>query len=122
MSALDRTLAGTVLGFDLAAEIESVRNSQPGNADRTARTLVKEGPLRVTLIAMTAGGEIAEHAAEGPITIQVLEGAIQLRLEDDAMLIGAGHIVAVPARQRHSVTAPGNAAFLLTVVMPGSGA
>src|SRR5690606_10990920 len=64
MSSLDRTLAGADLHFDLDHEIESVRDSHA--AARTARTLVKDGPLRVTLTVMRAGGEIAEHAAEGP--------------------------------------------------------
>lgn len=117
MSSLDRALAGANLYFDLDHEIESVRDSH--SAARTARTLVKDGPLRVTLTVMRAGGEIAEHAAEGPITIHVLRGSIILVLGGTEVEVRSGGLVAAPARERHAVRATEDAAFLLTVVMPG---
>ena len=120
MSSLNRTLAGANLQFDLEREIESVRGAQPESASgRTARTLVKDGPLRVTLTVMRAGSEIAEHAAEGPITIHVLRGSILIVLGGAEVEIRSGELVAAPARERHAVRATEEAAFLLTVVMPG---
>lgn len=123
MSALNRALAGAPLHFGLRDEIESLRVAHSDMVGgRTARTLVKDGPLRVTLIALDAGGSIAAHAAEGPITIHVLRGTIRLELTDDALDVHAGEIVSLPTRARHAVSAAEDAAFLLTVVLPDAGA
>ncbi len=48
----------------------------PGESDagRTAESLVKDDRLRVVLITMRAGATLHDHAAPGPITIQVLDG------------------------------------------------
>ena len=54
-----------------------------------ARTLVKEGPLRLTLIGLGLGGTIRPHQAEMPLTILVLEGEITL-------VLGAGTEAAGP--------------------------
>jgi hypothetical protein len=43
----------------------AVAAASPEGSGRTARTLVKDGPLRVTLIELAPGEAIAEHRAEG---------------------------------------------------------
>ena len=119
MSSLNRPLAGDAMFFDLAEEIEHVQAAEPAaQTRRTARTLVKNGPLRVTLILMHAGGEIAEHTAPGPITVQVLRGSIRFRVEDNEQRIDAGQIISLGGGVLHSVAADEEAAFLLTLVQP----
>jgi len=105
--------------FDLAKEIDAARAAEPAaQTRRTARTLLKEGPLRVTLILVHAGGEIAEHTAPGPITIQVLRGSIRLRVAGTEQRIEEGQIASLAGGVHHSVAADEEAAFLLTVVQP----
>lgn len=59
MTSFDRPLAGGTLVLELAGEIERTRAVHPGGGPgRTARTLIKDGPLRVTLIVLDAGAEI----------------------------------------------------------------
>lgn len=119
MSSLNRPLAGDAMLFDLGEEIETARAAHPpAQAGRTARTLLKNGPLRVTLILMHAGGEIADHTAPGPITIHVLRGSIRFTIGGEEHRISAGQVVSAAAGVRHAVAADEEAAFLLTVVQP----
>ena len=119
MTSLNRTLSGKAMVFDLAEEIEATRVGRASQqAGRTARTLLKDGSLRVTLILLDAGCDIAGHSAEGPITVHVLRGAIRLNVEGDEHTLRSGQLLSVGAGVRHAVVANENAAFLLTVMLP----
>jgi len=123
MSSFNRPLSGKALLIDLAHEIEAAqaaRSAQPSG--RTARTLVKDGPLRVTLILLDAGGEIAEHHAEGPISVHVISGTLRMRIDEEEHQIEEGQMLTVSAGVRHDVAADTDAVFLLTVAFPGHGA
>ena len=56
MSSLRRTLEGDVLVHHLKRDEQMIDQSLLARHGRTARTLVKEGPLRLTVIALAAGG------------------------------------------------------------------
>ena len=119
MSSIDRPLSGDVLRFDLEEERGRV-NDPPllQRHGRNARTIVKEGPLRVTLVMVRAGGKIATHRADGPITVQVLQGDIQFRVGGREHRLAAGDLLAVRAGLEHDVGSDGGGTFLLTVVQP----
>lgn len=120
MTSFDRPLSGDTMVFDLAGETRTARSARAeGDARRTARTLLKEGPLRMTLIVLEPGAEMAEHAAPGPITVQPVEGTIRFRAgDDDEHVLGPGQVLSARAGVRHSVSSDDGAAFLLTVVVP----
>lgn len=104
-----------VLGrFDLDAEIARF---QPGDssAGRRAETLLKHGQLRVVLITMRAGAELAEHTAPGPITIQPLRGRFQVTTSVDAHELAPLQLIAIETGARHAVRALEDGAFLLTI-------
>ena len=119
MTAMERPLAGDVLVFDL--EEERKRTADPtllARSGRNARTLLKNGPLRVTLVVVAGGGEIAEHQAEGPITVQVVQGGIRFLVGDHDYELGPGEVLSVGPGVRHRVVSDGGGTFLLTVVQP----
>lgn len=115
MSPLQRPVSGSVLGVTLAEEVRTVREQLIATS-RSARTLIKNGPLRVTLAGLAAGGEIAPHAAEGPITVHVLDGAIELEAAGKTWRLSAGGLLSLDSGIVHSVRAPEGGIFLLTVV------
>jgi quercetin dioxygenase-like cupin family protein len=118
MPSIERPLSGDVLVFDLAVERE--RSADPAIMDRTgrsARTLLKDGPLRVTLVVLAAGAELAEHQAEGPITLQPLDGRIRFTALGRSHELGPGEMLAAGRGVRHSVASPDGASFLLTVAL-----
>ncbi|HET8633032.1 MAG TPA: cupin domain-containing protein [Gemmatimonadales bacterium] len=118
MSSVDRPLTGDVLAFTLAEEIRHLRESLSDAPARSARTLVKEGPqgpVSMTLVGLKPGGEMREHEARGPVTLQVLEGAVVLDTSDKSVELKAGMVAALGPGIRHAVRSADGAIFLLTV-------
>jgi quercetin dioxygenase-like cupin family protein len=120
MPSIQRPLSGDVLLLDLEEERE--RTTDAGileRSGRSGRTLVKDGPLRVTLVVLAAGGSLAEHEADGPITVQPLDGRVRFDTADGSWDLGPGDLLAARAGVRHSVASEGGASFLLTVALAG---
>ena len=119
MSSIDRSLSGPALRFSLAEERARVNDPELlARNGRNARTLVKEGRLRVTLVMVAAGGRIAPHHAEGPITVQMVDGAIRFRAAGREHELAPGDLLVVDAGVEHSVESTAGGTFLLTVVQP----
>lgn len=119
MPSFDRPLSGDTLVLDLAREIEQMRARAGGEAGRTARTLIKDGPMRVTLVVLEAGAVIPEHSADGPIMLQPVSGMIRFRTAAGEQVVETGQVLSAGAGVRHAVAADDGAVFLLTVVVPG---
>jgi len=125
MSPVQHPVTGHVLVFSLADEMRAVRDALGTARERVGRTLVKDGPLRVTLVAVGAGGGLEAHRAEGPISVHVLEGEIAFEAEGRTWTLGPGDLLALDRGIPHAVRSERGGVFLLTVVLPtgaGSGA
>ena len=88
-----------------------------GVRGRASRQLVRNGPLRVVLVTLAPGAELAEHLAPGPITIQSLAGRLVFRAGGAQHDIGPGQLLAAPEGVRHGVTSESGATFLLTMTV-----
>lgn len=116
MSAITRSLSGTVLDFRLEEERSRVADSAIlKRTGRSARTLSKEGDIRVMLVVLDAGAEIDTHRAAGPITVQVLDGTLDFEVGDAVHELRTGMLLTVPAGVDHAVRSEPGATFLLTV-------
>ena len=110
-------LSSNVLSFHLGEERARVNDRVLlERSGRNARTLVKNGPLRVTLVMLQGGGEIAPHRAAGPITVQVLDGDLQFNAAGQDHRLAAGDLLVLDAGVEHHVASEKGGAFLLTVV------
>ena len=119
---IDRDLAGHAIHIRLGEErAQFAERTAAGGSGRNAKTLVKEGPLRLTLMQVAAGAEIPPHHAEGPICVHVLEGSIRFRVGANEWQLGTGELLSLPAAVEHSVASDEGGVFLLTVVMPAAG-
>lgn len=121
MPSIQRPLAGKVLTFDLDEERKRTGHAA-GSSGRTARALLKEDSMRVVLVVLEPGGELAEHHAEGPITVQPLAGRINFDAEGKSHDLGPGQLLAARAGIRHAVTSRDGATFLLTISLEQGGA
>lgn len=121
MSSIDRPLSGSALRFTLREEgTHAVDPDLLAQHGRNARTLVKEDGLRITVVAVGPGGEIPEHQADGPISVQVLEGSIRFRALEEEHLLEAGTLLSLPTGIRHGVSSDAGGVFLLTVCRPNA--
>lgn len=116
MSPVRHTITGSALSFSLEEELQIIREQLGSAAARIGRTLVKDGPLRVTLVGLNAGGTLSPHKAEGPITVHVIDGEIEFEAEDKLWTLPTGTLFALDAGITHSVSAKKGGIFLLTVV------
>lgn len=100
----------------LADELLGAAAAAP--AGRSGRTLATPGEhLRQTLLALTAGTELAEHDSPGSAALQVLRGRVRVTAGADAWELGPSDHMPIPPL-RHGVTALQDAAVLLTVAHP----
>ena len=122
MSSLRRTLEGEVLVHHLKRDEQMIDQQLLARHGRTARTLVKEGPLRLTVIAIAAGGSIPVHHAEGPITIHLLEGEATFDVAEREYALRAGDVLVLASGVPHAARSTAGCVFLLTVVhLPSAG-
>ena len=118
MSTYSRShdLHGEVLSFNLGEEVEALRKDlAASNGTRTAKTLVKEGPLSVTLVALRAGASLEEHEVSGPTTIHCLGGHLSLTTALGPADMFEGKVLVLNAGVRHSAEAIQDSTLLLTL-------
>ena len=116
MSSMQRTIDGEVLVRHLTRDGWMIDADLLAAHGRTGRTLVKEGPLRLTVMAIAPGGDLPEHRTAGPVTIQVLEGEVHFQALNAMYALTAGDVLILAAGVAHSATSTAGCVFLLTVV------
>ncbi|HRQ72750.1 MAG TPA: cupin domain-containing protein [Phycisphaerales bacterium] len=104
------------LEFDLAAEAASLRSEAvPARHGHRQKTLFKHGGRTIALFVMNRGSSLSEHAADGTVTIQAVEGVIRIGLAGDDRRLRAGQVMVLRPGLPHGVAAETDAVFLLQV-------
>jgi quercetin dioxygenase-like cupin family protein len=119
MSSVNRQLHGDVLVHRLPRDAMTIDTALVAKHGRSARTLVKEGPLRLTLLALAPDGNMPVHDADGPVSIQVLEGDVVFTVSGADHTLAAGDFIVFAAGVSHSVQSTGGCLLLLTVSFAG---
>ena len=116
-------LHGKLLSFELGAEAVALNESaELAKSGRTAKTLVKEGTLRVTLVAIRKGASLESHQVAGPVSIQALSGSLKLTTDAGTVDLSAGSLVVLGAGVTHSAEAIEDCTLLLTLTIPAAAA
>ena len=116
MSPVQHRISGAALSFSLEHEMRLLRDELASAPARIGRTLVKDGSLRVTLVGIRADNGMHEHHAAGPITIQVLEGTVEVSAEGKQWPLRVGELLALDGGVVHAVASAHGGIFLLTVM------
>jgi quercetin dioxygenase-like cupin family protein len=114
----DRMIDGQLVSIDLPLFMDQVKEeSSWKDGKRNAITVFKTNGLRIVLIALHQGSEMARHIADGVISVQVLEGRIQFNTDQQCIELGKGQMLALHERIPHSVKALQESIFLLTLAI-----
>lgn len=102
-----------------AAAREHLHQARTSSTGRSATTIYggHEHTLRQTLIAMTAGAQLAEHESPGEATLFILHGRLRLHSGDDAWDGRDGDLLIIP-QARHGLEALEDSTAVLTVAKP----
>jgi quercetin dioxygenase-like cupin family protein len=111
-------LANRVIVIDTAAEAEDIdEKTAAAQRRRAAKTLVKEGHIRVTVIGLQRGVALGAHHVEGEVSIHVLRGALEVHAADSSFRLNRGNIAVLRAGVEHDARALRDSVVLLTASM-----
>lgn len=114
-------LGNEVIRCKFGAELEKLKYapSWQRESGRSSETLVKYDQFRIVLVRMKQGSYMSHHRAEGPISIQVLQGRIAVHLPEERMEdLTPGELLTLDRCLEHDVEALEESAFLLTIAWP----
>ncbi len=111
-------MSGPTSRFDLVAELEQLRGV-PHADHHVAKTLVRTTDLRVVLIAMDAGADIASHHTDAAITLQIFDGRICLTCPGSELDLCAGTVTKLDRGVRHALHAIERSSVLLSIAWSG---
>lgn len=111
-------LSGAALAFSLSEEDAGLREkAQSSTTGRAAKTLVKEGRMRVTVVALRKGAALSPHQFAGVMSIQVLRGRAQVTAVELTTELRAGSVAVFEEEVVHAAIALTDCALLVTTAM-----
>lgn len=105
--------------IDLTALVEEqIALARASSAHRSGHTIHggRDHHLRQTVVALAAGGALADHESPGEATLHVLAGRVVLTAGEDTWESGPGGYLVIPP-MRHRLDALEDSAVLLTVAV-----
>lgn len=117
-----RLLDAQMVPIDLPAFRTQIRQEQSWKTgDRNAITVFKTDGMRIVLVALHNGATMAEHSADGILSIQVLEGQIDFQVNGKHCTLAEGQMICLHPEIPHAVIAHEESIFLLTLASPPEG-
>jgi len=102
-----------VLG-EMTGLLQRVRANK---SKRTAAVLSKTGPFRISVLALDQGGQLEDHALEGPFTVQCLLGRVVLSIGGREHRLTTGDVLVADAAMPQDIAAEEASVLLLTVAV-----
>ena len=85
--------------------------------EQRSAALFKSEQLEVIRLVLSAGKSMPMHKVSGEITIQCIEGELDVQVDGNSTRLLAGQLMFLLGSVPHSVTAIANASALVTLVL-----
>lgn len=89
----------------------------PALSQATTIALFKADHLEVMRVVLRAGKSLPPHKVAGDITVQCIEGRLDVQADGQSHVLGGGQLLYLPGGVVHSVTALEDASALVTVAL-----
>jgi quercetin dioxygenase-like cupin family protein len=99
------------------ADVASVRPLGERLAREMTTTLVKTPRLEVLRVVMPRGKKIRRHEVPGEVTLQCLEGKVNLDVEDRSIELTAGDFTYLDGHRPHDLEAVLDSTLLVTILL-----
>ena len=114
----NRVLNAQLVEMDLNKFIDQIKNEVTWkNSDRNSVTIFKSETMRIVIMGLHEDAELKSHKVNGVISIQTVEGKINLVTAQQSVTLEKGQMIALEENVLHSVTAIKESFFLLTLAM-----
>ncbi len=111
----DRIIDAPVVVSDIDERIDQLKDEKAWDKnDRNGITLVKNDKLTIVLTCLHADAEINDNMVDGILTIQVLDGRVDLVTEVDRYELKERSIATLRANVPHSIKAMKRSVLLIT--------
>jgi quercetin dioxygenase-like cupin family protein len=105
--ALHRATSGEVIRLPLGDQLLTT----------PSMALVKASELEVMRMVLDAGKAVPEHQVPGELTMQCLEGAIEILAHGKTTLLKSGEMMFLAGNVPHALHAVENSSLLVTIVL-----
>jgi len=105
--------------FELVEEVARLHAETPyAEGDRNARTLAKVGAFRLVLVAFRSGAVFDESDQRGTVALQVIEGRVALRVNEETVEIGEAEVAVVAPEHPWTAVALADGILLVHLAWP----
>lgn len=107
------------MALDHAAsgEVIDVRPLGAKLSESISTALFKSSQLEVLRMVLQAGKTVPEHQVSGEMTIQCMEGVVELRAHARTQVLQAGHLMRLSGKVPYEIHAIENASLLMTIAL-----
>jgi quercetin dioxygenase-like cupin family protein len=111
-----RTIDAPSLIIDLPAFITQIKSEEAWQKnDRNSITVFKTNDLRIVLGALHENAEMPPHKSEGAMSIQVIDGALEINTDELTSTLSNGQMIAIHKDRNYRVVAIRESVYLLTI-------
>lgn len=104
-----------------SSQVVSVRPLGERLGEARTSAILKAGQLELVRVVLPAGKGLRQHSAPGELTVQCLEGRIELSTPQGRHLLEAGDLVHLPPQCPHALTALVDSSALVTLCLVRAG-
>jgi quercetin dioxygenase-like cupin family protein len=89
-------------------------------AGQVTTAIMKSAQLELVRLVLPSGKSMREHRVVGEITVQCIEGLIELTTPHASLRLGPGQLVHLQGGEAHSLLALADSTALLTICLPAA--
>jgi quercetin dioxygenase-like cupin family protein len=121
-NAVDKSFQGTVMALHhaLSGELIDIRPLKGNLKNAPTKTLYKSNRLEVFRMVLLAGKTMPTHQVVGEVTVQCLEGSIELAVAGISQLMREGDLICLAGSETHGLKAVEDSSVLVTILLHGA--